>query len=427
MNARGKHCASPGDVVVVGMHYMPPQVRWEMELGQIMHDVVVNMTKNFEERVRKETGKSGFAIHRENVNDIFLSSQTAGSSIGKGGHTQWGTLFAEWFGYGQNIQQYGKSLDAIQAAIMAIRNGSNTVYVVAVEKKSDEQNLVDSSSKSIDPTLRIFNWDWQSIYANMAFEYFIKTQDRYQGTTRKEKFKAFYNELMAIGFNDRYNAGTSTLKDIIDSGKKMASRTSYDPLTAFDFAENEVDGGCAMMLMPKRRADEIGVSPLATIHCAVSRTNSSEFWMKDNMIEYPALKSAAQECYWGMGITTKDIDVFSIDTKVTIAGPLVLEGLGVLEYPSVPTIAKTVYKAMDPNYPYKHILFEREDGSHFIVNPTGVSANLPGVNGAYQTIKVIEKMRGACKPLEVDGQIALIQEQSAGGEKQNILLLEVNK
>jgi acetyl-CoA acetyltransferase len=344
-------------------------------------------------------------------------------------------LFAQWFGSDHEVQTYGKSLDAVHNVMRALKAGDcTTAFVVAVEKKSDEQNLTDSSVKSIDPTLSVFNWDWQSIYASMACEYFSKTEHRYEGADRMQKYKAFYHDLMAMGLNDAYNAGKLPFKDVLKSGKKKASRASFDPLTAFDFADNEMDGACAMVLMPKKVADAKGITPLATLHASVSRTNSSEFWQRSDITQYPALISASKELCDKMRdkacISNDEVSVYSIDTKVTMAGPLVLEGLGVIPHPAIPEIAKAVYKAQDPAYPYKHIVFERNDGSKFVVNPTGgtyVNGNLPGLNGLYQMIKVIENMRGAGKPLPVDGRYAVIHDQSSGGDKQNLVLMEVNK
>ena len=368
--------------------------------------------------VNRLESESKIKLSRKDFDGIFLSSATASNVIGREGQHSWETIFASNFGINIDIHAFGKGSEALHHCITEIKADEvDFVILAGCDKRSDEQHVGDVSNKSIDPNLRLWNWNWQNVYATIASKYL------YESITT-------HNELMAMAVNDKYNASkkkNKVLKDFLPLMSNKKPRLSYDPLTTDDFALTTFDGAAALILCSPERAYEFNKNPVF-ITSSASMTSPSEFWTQDNPLSYPGLEEAAGKAYKFANITPKDVDLVSVDTKVTITGPLALEGLGLMKFPSLKTISEHI-TSLNPNYAESHIRYDVGSNKELIINPCGssyVAGNIPGVSGLYRLISLYKQLKGIAKnQVEPLPKIGLLQEQSASGMKQMVHVLEV--
>ena len=405
---------SRASAAIISEFTLKPQERYLNSFEEIAATAAMGAVNNFERESKQK-------LSRRNFDGIFLSSATASNVIGREGQHSWETIFASNFGISIDIHAFSKGSEALHHAITELSNkGSDVNFIILAgcDKRSDEQHVGDISNKSIDPNLRLWNWNWQNVYATTTSKYLYETM-----TT--------HADLMAVAVNDMYNASNKKdkkLKDFLPMMKKR-QRLNYDPLTTADFAPTIYDGAVALILVAPELAFEYSKNPVF-LTSSSSMTSPSEFWNNENPLSYPGLETAAKKSYKVANITANDIDIASVDTKVTMVGPLALEALGLMEFPALKQISEHV-SSLNPDYSERHIKFQSKDGSDLIVNPCGstyVSGNIPGVAGLYRLISLYQQLRGKA-PNQVlpEPRIGLLQEQSASGMKQMVHILEVEK
>ncbi|MFX1450139.1 MAG: thiolase family protein [Promethearchaeota archaeon] len=396
------------DAAIIGTYLVPCREEYLISFEELAASAAMGLVTRVESESKKR-------FHRRDFDGIFLSSATASAVIGKKGQLAWESIFASNFGIMSRMHAFSKGSEAINAAISAIRsNECEFVIVAGCDKRSDQQHTVDVSDKSIDPNLRLWNWKWQNVYATLASKYLYET-------------KTTHEDLITIAINDKYNATKTpkTLSQFKYLIENSDSRLYYDPLSFYDFASTKNDGAAAILLTSVEKAQEYK-NPIY-IKASVSTTGPSEFWNQNNIFHYPALSRAANIAYEKAQITPKELDLVSVDTKVTIVGPLALEGLEIFEYPALPKISRKI-KSLPDNYGEKHIVYENDMGGSFILNPCGstyVYGNVPGVAGLSRLIQLVDQLKGKSKnQVENNPKIALLHEQSASGTKQMIHILE---
>ncbi|MHA1893302.1 MAG: hypothetical protein ACTSX4_02250 [Candidatus Helarchaeota archaeon] len=406
-----------GDIIsraaaaIISTFTIKPQERYLQSFEEIAAMAAMGAVNELERN-------SNIRLSRKDFDGIFLSSATASNVIGREGQHSWETIFASNFGVNIDIHAFSKGSEALHHCITEIKAGEVEFVILAgCDKRSDEQHVGDISNKSIDPNLRLWNWNWQNVYATMASKYLYESI-------------ASHEDLMAMAVNDKYNASSKKdkkMKDFLPFLTKKSRRLSYDPLTSDDFASTIFDGAAALILCTPEKAYEFVKNPIF-ITSSSSMTSPSEFWTQENPLSYPGLEKAAKRAYKFAKKTPKDIETVSVDTKVTIVGPLALEGLGLIEFPSLKTISQQIF-SLDPNYSDSHIKFKSKYGNDLIINPCGSTyqlGNIPGVSGIYRLISLYKQLKGKSNnQLKPEPSVGLLQEQSASGMKQMVHILEV--
>ncbi len=393
-------------VAIVGAFYIKPKQRYLETFEELAVSAAMGALKKFDGQ---------FTLN--DLDAIFLSSTTATNVIGKEGQHNWEAIFASNFGLNIGLHAFPKGSEALHHLITELKaKESDLVMLLGCDKNTDVAYATDVSSKSIDPNLRLWNWKWQNVYACIAAKYLYETD-------------LIHDDLITMAINDRYNSkkGPKKLKDFLPMIEKSEKRPLYDPLTMDDFAPTLFDGAAGLILCTSERAYDYTKNPVF-IKSSTSVTSSSEFWNQENMLCYPALKRAADKAYKTASIEPKDIDLVSVDNKVTIVGPLVLEGLGLMEFPALKKISKYI-TILDPEYNESHITYLNDLGHEIIINPSGSTpyfGNIPGISGLYRLIALYNQLTGQAEnQVNKDPKLALLQEQSASGMKQMIHVLEV--
>lgn len=397
------------EAAIIGTYSIPCKEEYLISFEELAARAAIGLIN----RVELESKKR---FHRKDFDGIFLSSATASAVIGKEGQLSWESIFASIFGISGRMQSFTKGSEALNAAVNAIKSHDCEFAIVAgCDKRSDQQYTEDVSDKSIDPNLRLWNWKWQNLYATLASKYLYETN-----TT--------HDDLISVAINDKFNAtiGPKKLSQFNYLKDNTQNKLYYDPLTYYDFASTKNDGSAAILLTSIEKAKEYTNCPIY-ITASVSTTGPSEFWNQDNMFYYPALTQAAKIAYKKAGITINDLDLVDIDTKVTIVGPLALEGLGIMSFPALSKIAMRVSELLD-NFSEKHIYYQNDSGSSFVLNPCGstyIYGNVPGVSGLGRLTLLVDQLKGIAKNQVKDNpRIALLHEQSASGMKQMVHILE---
>ena len=394
-------------VAIIGSFYIKPMQRFLETFEELAVSAAIGTIKEFKGQ-----------LSLNDLDAIFLSSATAANVIGKEGQHNWESIFASNFGLNIGLHTFPKGSEALHHLITEIKaKESEVVLLLGCDKRSDEQYFSDISNKGIDPNLRLWNWKWQNVYACIAAKYLYETN-------------LIHDDLITMAINDKYNSTkdpTKKLNDFLPLIEKSEKRPLYDPLTVDDFAPTIFDGAAGLILCSSERAYDYVKHPVF-MKSSTSVTSSSEFWNQKNMLSYPALAKAAEKAYKTAQIKSKDIDLVSIDTKVTIIGPLVLEGLGIMEFPALKKISKYI-TILDPEFNESHIRFHNNSGYELIINPSGSThyfGNIPGVSGLYRLITLYEQLTGQAEnQVNNNPKLALLQEQSASGMKQMVHILEV--
>ena len=398
-------------VAIIGAYYLKPQQRYLETFEELAVSATMGLIQDFEKK-----NKVDFSL--KDIDAIFLSSATASNVIGKEGQHTWESMFAANFGLNVGMHAFPKGSEALHHLITELKaKEAELVVLIGCDKRSDEQYTVDISNKGIDPNLRLWNWKWQNVYACTAAKYLYETE-------------LVHDDLITMAINDKYNSTNDPnkkLKNFLPIIEKSEKRPIFDPLTLDDFAPNIFDGAAALILCSADRAYDYVKHPVF-IKSSTSVTSSSEFWNQENMLTYPALTKATEKAYKTAQIEPHDIDLVSIDTKVTIIGPLVLEGLGIMDFPALKKISKSI-TGLNPDYNESHIKYKVDSGQELIINPSGSThyfGNIPGVSGLYRLIALYEQLTGQAEnQVNSNSKLALLQEQSASGMKQMLHVLEV--
>lgn len=394
-------------VAIIGAYYLTPKQRYLETFEELAVSAALGAMSKFDGKLKLQ-----------DFDAIFLSSATAGNVIGKEGQQNWESIFASNFGLDIGLHAFPKSSEALHHLITEIKaQEAELILLIGCDKRSDEHHFSDISNKGIDPNLRLWNWSWQNVYGCAAAKYLHETN-------------LLHDDLITMAINDKYNGTykpTKTLKEFIPLIEKSEKRPLYDPLSIDDFAPIIYDGAAALILCSAERAYDYTDRPVF-IKSSASVTSSSEFWNQKNMLSYPALQSAAEKAYKAARLQPKDIDLVSVDTKVTIIGPLVLEGLKIMEFPALEKISRHITN-LEPNYNAPHIKFQMNSGRELIINPSGGTycfGNIPGVSGLYRLIALGNQLTGQAENQVLnEPKVALLQEHAASGMKQMVHILEV--
>ncbi|MHA1379350.1 MAG: thiolase family protein [Candidatus Helarchaeota archaeon] len=396
------------DAAIIGSYLVPCREEYLISFEELAATAAMGLVTGLESKLKKR-------FHRKDFDGIFLSSATADAVIGKRGQMSWESIFASNFGITARMHAFSKASEALNAAVSTIKSGDCEFVIVAgCDKRSDQQHTIDVSDKSIDPNLRLWNWRWQNVYATLASRYLYETNLTHQ-------------DLISIAINDKFNAkvGPKNIAQFRYLTQNSDSRLSYDPLTNFDFASTKNDGAAAILVTSIEKAREFVDNPIK-INASVSTTGPSEFWNQKNIFHYPALRKAAKVAYEKANIAPHDLDLISVDTKVTIVGPLALEALKILKFPALSNISQRIRELSD-SYEAKHIYYQNQKGKSFVLDPCGstyVYGNVPGVSGLSRLIQLVQQLKGSARnQVENNPKTALLHEQSASGMKQMVHIL----
>jgi len=402
--------ASRAKAAIVGTFTCPSREEYLTSFEELAASVTLGL-------VSKVEAGCGRELHRSDIEGWFLSSATAPEVLGKRGQRNWEAIVAANFGLRGRMHVSACGLEAMIHAVHDIKSGDcELVFVGGFDKRTDEAHIGDISDKGIDPYLRMWNWDWQSVYSWQASKYLCET-----GLAS--------DDLIAVAINDLYNAsdaGEKRLGDFLGLRSRARERPLYDPLSAYDFAPTQADGAAALMLTRPDRAHEFTDRPVY-ITAAVGKTGSSEFWNQEDHLSYPALSLTMERAAGQTAVDLREIGLVSVDTKVTIIAPLVLEGIGLMDFPALADISGEIER-LGEEYKRRHIRLRSSTGHKFILNPNGgsyVYGNLPGVTGLYRTVGMIDQLLNrAQNQVEGPPRAGLVQEQTATGVKQILLVLE---
>jgi len=150
---------SRASAAIISEFTLKPQERYLHSFEEIAATAAMGAVNNFERESKQK-------LSRKDFDGIFLSSSTASNVIGREGQHSWETIFASNFGISIDIHAFSKGSEALHHAISEIKADEvDFVILAGCDKRSDEQHVGDKSNKSIDPNLRLWNWNWQNVYA----------------------------------------------------------------------------------------------------------------------------------------------------------------------------------------------------------------------------------------------------------------------
>ncbi len=297
---------------------------------------------------------------------------------------------------------------ALRSGLLEVASGASDIVLVGgVEKMNDVSGdqATYALATASDQEWEAFNGvTFPGLYAMMA----VAHMHQY-GTTPEQ--------LAAVAVKNHFNGSMNPLAQFpqkITVETVLNSVLVADPLHILDCSPI-TDGAAALILVPADQAAKFGNGkPAARIAGFGSATDSIGLHDRKNLAALDAVARAAQAAYKMAGKTPADIDLCEVHDCFTISEIMAIEALGFVEQGQGGKAAVSGETAI---------------GGRIPVNASGglKSKGHPvGATGVAQAVEVVEQLRGACGPRQVEGaKVGLTQNMGGSGGSAVVHILEV--
>ncbi len=218
-----------------------------------------------------------------------------------------------------------------------------------------------------------------SVYAMRAQRHFAQ-----YGTTSEQ--------LAAIAAKNKRNAVANPLaqfKKAVTVEEVLASRMIAAPLHLQECAPVS-DGAAAVVLVSKRKRDELGASRAVRLAASVLKSGRAEVGLKDMTVEDLTWR-AAEAAYEQSGLAPSDVRFAEVHDCFSIAEALRVEGLGLFPH---------------GEYPGRVVKGEADLDGRLPVNGSGglLGKGHPlGATGVAQVVEVVRQLRGEAGARQIPG------------------------
>ena len=379
------------EVAVLGIGQTPADEHWDKSLRELAGEAVLASMQN-----------AGL----ESVEGLYVGNMISGAAS----HQQHlGVYIADWVGL-QHVSALrieaacGSGSAAFRAALMAVASGAlDTAIAVGVEKMTDSPGTEITAQLA---TAADADWELDQGVSFVALNALIMQRYMHEYGWKHEHFAPFSINAHA---NAVHNPFARFREPITEAQYKRAPMVA-DPINLLD-ASPMADGAAAAVLVPAemlRRGGKGAVQRLITVAASAAATDTISIHNRRDALWLSAAERSAREAYRQAGVQPEQIDVFEVHDAFTIMAALSLEACGFAGRGQGPRLA-----------------LDGEIGIHGrlpIATRGGLKArgHPVGATGMYQTVEVVQQMRGEAGETQVaDARIGMAQ--NIGGSGSNIL------
>ncbi len=290
---------------------------------------------------------------------------------------------------------------ALEVAWLMVRSGKyKNVLVVGVEKPSDRlpQDFIAALSSMLDRDYFYYNGITHAslfalLYKKYLKEYSLKQED-------VAEF-ASHDHRMAL------NVDHAQYKFPLSVEKILASPLVSDPIRLFESFPVS-DGAAAVMVSSEIDSDEKDFSVKID---SITSTSDVNLLYRDNILNFNSLRLAFEAMRKQTKITKKEINFIEIHDSYTIAAPLILESLGLVEKGEACKMLKEGQFEKDASLP-----LNLGGGLKARGHPIGAT-------GLYQVCEAVLQLRGKAGNQLSKAELGLVQSMSNVADQSFLVLL----
>ena len=206
---------------------------------------------------------------------------------------------------------------AIKAGFQAVASGMNDVVLVAGAERMREVNNLEATDFVATLTHPIAEYIYGVTLPAHAAMFARLYMDKYGVTERHLAMVGVKNQNAALSNEWAHLQQEITLEGILDSPEAMTNNPYVaEPLRFFDACPVS-DGGAALILVSKEKAQELG-RPLVRISGVGPATDTHAVVEREDPTDLLAVRKAAADAFAMAGLTPDDVDVAELHDAFTI-------------------------------------------------------------------------------------------------------------
>ncbi len=279
---------------------------------------------------------------------------------------------------------------AIKAGFQAVASGMDDVVLVTGVERMREVNNLEATDFVATLTHPLAEYIYGVTLPSHAAMFARMYMDQYGVTERHLAMVGVKNQNAALNNIWAHLQQGITLEGILDSPEAMTNNPYVaEPLRFFDACPVS-DGGAALILVSKEKAQELG-RPMIRISGVGQATDTQAVFERDVPTDLMAVRLAAQQAYEMSGLSPEEIDVAELHDAFTI--------LEIAESEEVGFFAKGE----------GHIALEKGETGLGGKIPINVGGGLKGrghpvgATGVAQAWEIVTQLRGDGEKRQVEG------------------------
>ncbi len=206
---------------------------------------------------------------------------------------------------------------AIKAGFQAVASGMDDVVLVAGVERMREVNNLEATDFVATLTHPLAEYIYGVTLPAHAAMFARLYMEKYGVTERHLAMVGVKNQNAALNNVWAHLQQGITLEGILDSPEAMTNNPYVaEPLRFFDACPVS-DGGAAIILVSKEKAQELG-RPLIRLSGIGQATDTHAVFERQEPTDLPAVHKAAQDAYEMSGLRPEDIDVAELHDAFTI-------------------------------------------------------------------------------------------------------------
>lgn len=206
---------------------------------------------------------------------------------------------------------------AIKAGFQAVASGMDDVVLVAGVERMREVNNLEATDFVATLTHPLTEYTYGVTLPSHAAMFARLYMEKYGVTERHLAMVGVKNQNAALNNEWAHLQQAITLEGILDSPEAMTNNPYVaEPLRFFDACPVS-DGGAAVILVSKEKAEELG-SPMVRLSGIGQATDTHAVFERDDPTDLLAVRKAARDAYEMSGLGPEDIDVAELHDAFTI-------------------------------------------------------------------------------------------------------------
>jgi acetyl-CoA C-acetyltransferase len=206
---------------------------------------------------------------------------------------------------------------AIKAGFQAVASGMDDIVLVAGAERMREVNNLEATDFVATLTHPIAEYVYGVTLPAHAAMFARLYMDKYGVTERHLAMVGVKNQNAALNNEWAHLQQEITLEGILDSPEAMTNNPYVaEPLRFFDACPVS-DGGAALILVSKEKAEELG-RPLIRISGVGQATDTHAVFEREDPTDLLAVRKAAADAFSMAGLTPEDVDVAELHDAFTI-------------------------------------------------------------------------------------------------------------
>ncbi|MDJ0663329.1 MAG: acetyl-CoA acetyltransferase [Acidimicrobiia bacterium] len=206
---------------------------------------------------------------------------------------------------------------AIKAGFQAVASGMDDVVLVAGVERMREVNNLEATDFVATLTHPLAEYIYGVTLPALAAMFARLYMDKYGVTERHLAMVGVKNQNAALNNEWAHLQQAITLEGILDSPEAMTNNPYVaDPLRFFDACPVS-DGGAAIILVSKEKAQELG-RPMIRLSGIGQATDTHAVFEREEPTDLLAVRKAAHDAYQMSGLSPEEIDVAELHDAFTI-------------------------------------------------------------------------------------------------------------